>query len=156
MHPYIAEFIGTGLLLLLGNGVVANAVLKGTKGHPGNWMLITAGWGFAVFAAVACVAQYSGAHINPAVTVGLATAGAFDWQQVPAFIIAQFAGAFVGTTLVLLVYYKHYQITDDPAVKLATFSTGPAIRAPGWNLFSEVVGTFVLVFAVLYFVPGGR
>ncbi len=157
MHPYVAEFIGTGLLLLLGNGVVANAILKGTKGSPGsNWMLITAGWGFAVFSAVALVAQYSGAHINPAVTLGLAVAGAFEWQQVPAFIIAQFAGAFVGTTLVFLVYYKHYQITDDPALKLATFATGPAIRSPGSNLFSEIVGTFVLVFAVLYFVPGGE
>ncbi len=156
MHPYIAEFVGTGLLVLLGNGVVANAILKGTKGYPGNWLLITSGWGVAVFAAVASVGQYSGAHINPAVTVGLALAGAFDWQQVPAFIIAQFAGAFVGTTLVFLVYYKHYQITDDPAVKLGTFATGPAIRAPGWNLLSEVVGTFVLVFAVLYFVSAGE
>ncbi len=157
MHPYVAEFIGTGLLLLLGNGVVANAVLKDTKGSAGsNWMLITAGWGFAVFAAVATVAQYSGAHINPAVTIGLAFAGAFEWQQVPGFIIAQFAGAFFGTVLVYLVYYKHYQVTDDPAAKLATFATGPAIRSPGSNLFSEIVGTFVLVFAVLYFVPGGE
>ena len=154
MHPYIAEFIGTALLLLLGNGVVANAVLKDTKGYPGGWMLITAGWAFAVFTAVACVAQYSGAHINPAVTIGLAFAGAFEWQQVPWFIIAQLAGAFFGTTLVFLVYFKHYQVTDDAAVKLATFATGPAIRSPGWNLLSEVVGTFVLVFAVLYFVPG--
>jgi len=156
MHPYIAEFIGTGLLLLLGNGVVANAILKGTKGYPGNWLLITSGWGVAVFAAVASVGQYSGAHINPAVTVGLALNGAFDWQQVPGFIIAQLAGAFVGTTLVYLVYYKHYQITDDPAAKLGTFATGPAIRSPGWNLLSEVVGTFVLVFAVLYFVSAGE
>ncbi len=156
MHPYTAEFIGTALFILLGNGVVANVVLQGTKGFNGGWLLITTGWGFAVFSAVACVAQYSGAHINPAVTVGLALSGSFAWSQVSPFILAQFAGAFVGTALVFLVYYKHYEITEDPAAKLGTFSTGPAIRAPGWNLLSEVVGTFVLVFAVLYFVPVGE
>jgi len=154
MNPYLAEFLGTAILLLLGNGVVANVVLSETKGHASGWIVISTGWGLAVFTAVACTAQYSGAHINPAVTVGLALTGLFEWGQVPAFVAAQFAGAFVGTTLVYLAYYRHYEATDDPAAKLATFATGPAIHSPGWNVVTEMLGTYVLVLAVLYFEPG--
>ncbi len=154
MNVYVAEFIGTAILLLLGNGVVANVVLKETKGHGSGWIVITAGWGFAVFAAVACVGQYSGAHLNPAVTIGLAAAGVFDWHMVPLYIVSQLAGAFTGTTLAFLSYYKHYQATNDSAGKLATFATAPAIRSPGWNLLTEATGTFVLVLVCLYFTSG--
>lgn len=149
MHPYVAEFAGTALLILLGNGVVANVVLKQTKGHAGGWIVITAGWGLAVFTAVACVAQYSGAHLNPAVTFGLAIAGSFDWGETAPFMIAQLLGAICGATLVFGFYHPHYAATDDAGAKLATFATGPAIRHPLNNLFCEVVGTFVLVWAVL-------
>ncbi len=151
MNPYLAEFIGTAILMLLGNGVVANVVLTRTKGHGADWVLISAGWGAAVFAAVACVGEYSGAHINPAVTIGLALADRFAWTDVPIFCAAQLAGAFVGATLAFLAYYKHYEVTDDSGAKLATFATGPAIRAPFWNLLTEVVATFILVFVVLHF-----
>ncbi len=151
MDAYVAEFIGTALLLLVGNGVVANVVLERTKGFNSGWIVITAGWGFAVFAAVACVADSSGAHINPAVTVGLAVAGKFPWADVAPYIAAQMAGAFAGTTLAFLTYYQHYQVTEDAGAKRATFCTAPAIRSAGWNLFTEVVATFVLVFVVLYF-----
>ena len=151
MNVYLAEFVGTALLLLLGNGVVANVVLTRTKGHGGGWLLISAGWGMAVFVSVACVGEFSGAHINPAVTVGLAVAGTFKWALVPGYIAAQLAGAFVGNTLVLLAYYPHYKVTEDPAAKLGTFSTGPAIRTPAWNLITEIIGTFVLVLVCLYF-----
>jgi glycerol uptake facilitator protein len=151
MNAYLAELLGTALLVLLGNGVVANVVLQRTKGHGGGWLLITAGWGMAVFAAVATVQRFSGAHINPAVTVGLAVAGEFEWVVVPGYLVAQFAGAFAGSVLVLLAYYRHFSVTDDPAAKLGTFATGPAIRAPLWNLATEAIGTFVLVLVCLYF-----
>ena len=149
MDVYIAEFIGTAILILLGNGVVANVVLKRTKGHDAGWIVITFGWGMGVFIAVLCMGGISGAHINPAVTFGLAVAGAFDWAQVPGYIVAQMLGGIFGASVVYLMYRHHYDATDDPAAKLATFSTGPAIRAFGSNLFSEIVGTFILVFAVL-------
>ena len=149
MQPYVAEFSGTALLILLGNGVVANVVLKQTKGHSGGWIVITAGWALAVFTAVACVAPYSGAHLNPAVTVGLALAGSFGWSEVAPYVAAQLLGAVCGAGLVFAFYLPHYAATDDPAAKLATFATGPAIRSPVSNLFCEVVGTFVLVWAVL-------
>jgi glycerol uptake facilitator protein len=151
MTPFVAELIGTALLLLLGVGVVANVVLTGTKGHASGWIVITAGWGMAVFVAVACVGPYSGAHINPAVTICLAIVGKFAWADVPSYILAQMIGAFVGAALAFLAYYKHYATHDDPAGKLATFSTGPAIRSPGWNLVTEAQGTFVLLIAVLHF-----
>lgn len=149
MHPYVAEFAGTALLILLGNGVVANVVLRQTKGHAAGWIVITAGWGLAVFTAVACVGQYSGAHINPAVTFGLAVAGRFPWSDVPGYVVAQMLGAIAGAILVFGFYYPHYSATDEPADKLATFATGPAIRQPANNFFCEVVGTFVLMWAVL-------
>lgn len=151
MNIYLAEFIGTCLLLALGSGVVANVVLRDTKGHGAGWIVIAAGWGFAVFAGVACVGQFSGAHLNPAVTFGLAAIGDFPWSRVPGYLAAQLLGAFVGSAVAFLAYFKHYAATDDPAAKLATFSTAPAIRSPGWNLVTEIIGTFVLVLVVLYF-----
>jgi glycerol uptake facilitator protein len=150
MTPFLGELIGTAILILLGNGVVANVVLTGTKGEGGGWIVITWGWGMAVFVAVFTVAAFSGAHINPAVTVGLAIAGKFEWARVPAYIIAQFLGAFIGSTLVWIFYRPHYAETEDKDNKLATFCTAPAIRDPLTNLFGEIVGTFLLVFAVLF------
>lgn len=150
MSPFVAEFIGTTLLLLLGDGVVANVVLKGTKGEGSGWIVITWGWGMAVFVAVFCVAAFSGAHINPAVTVGLAVAGKFAWSAVPGYIVAQMLGAAFGALLVYLHYRSHFGATEDKDLKLAVFSTAPAIRNTGENFLSEAIGTFVLVFAILY------
>lgn len=149
MNVYLAEVIGTAILILLGNGVVANVVLPRTKGHAAGWIVITAGWGLAVFTAVACVQQFSGAHLNPAVTLGLALAGELEWGLLPGYVAAQMAGAILGACLVYALYREHYRETDDAAAKLATFATGPAIRSWPDNLLSEVVGTFVLVYAVL-------
>ena len=149
MNPYVGELVGTALLVLLGNGVVANVVLTGTKGHGAGWVAITAGWGFAVYIAVLCVAPVSGAHINPAVTVALAAAGRFEWALVPGYVVAQVGGAFLGAVVVFLVYHQHYEVTDDQDAKLSTFCTAPAIRGSASNVLSEVIGTFVLVYAVL-------
>ncbi len=149
MEQYVAEFVGTAILILLGNGVVANVVLDKTKGNDSGWIVISFGWGMAVFVAVLCVGEISGAHINPAVTIGLAAAGTFPWDQVPGFIVAQMLGAILGATLVYLFYRDHYHATKDPDAKLATFSTGPNIRNLPMNFVSEVIGTFVLVFAVM-------
>jgi glycerol uptake facilitator protein len=150
MTPFVAEIIGTTFLLLLGDGVVANVVLKGTKGENSGWIVISFGWGMAVFVAVFIVAAYSGAHINPAVTLGLALAGKFDWGQVPVYLLGQFIGAAIGAFLVWLHYRDHFAATADGDAKLAVFCTGPAIRNYISNFISEVIGTFVLVFAVLY------
>lgn len=150
MLEYLAEFIGTFILILLGNGVVANVVLKQTKGENGGWILITAGWGMAVFIAVFTIGPISGAHINPAVTIGLAISGLFPWSQVLPFIIAQVLGAMAGAYLVYLFYYEHFQITDNPDAKKACFCTAPNIRNYRNNFLSEMVGTFVLIFAVLF------
>jgi glycerol uptake facilitator protein len=152
MDLWLAEFIGTAILILLGNGVVANVVLERTKGHGGGWIVIAAGWGFAVYTAVVCVGEISGAHLNPAVSLGLAIAGKFSWEQVPLYVSGQMAGAFVGAVLVFLFYYPHYRVTKDPDAKLGTFCTAPGIRSVGFNFFGEVVATFVLVYAVLMFV----
>jgi len=149
LRPYLAEFIGTALLILLGNGVVANVVLPKTKGSNSGWIVITLGWGMAVYVAVWCVGPISEAHLNPAISIGVATAGKFDWSLVPGYITAQLLGAIVGAVLVYVFYRDHYAASNDPDAKLATFATGPAIRNPLINLFSEVVGTCVLVFAVL-------
>lgn len=140
------------LLILLGNGVVANVLLKNTKGHGGGWLLINLGWGMAVFTAVLSVAAYSGAHLNPAVTVGLAFVGSFPWAEVAVYIGAQMLGAAIGALLVWIMYKDHYDITEDEGAILGTFATGPQIRNPLSNLISEILGTFVLVFAVLYMV----
>jgi glycerol uptake facilitator protein len=149
LSPYLAEFLGTAVLVLLGNGVVANVVLAETKGHAGGWIVIAFGWGMAVFVAVWCVGSISGGHINPAVTLGLATAGKHAWSQVLPFCAAQLAGGLLGGTLVYLVYRDHYLATEDADAKLATFATAPNIRNLPNNLFSEIVGTLVLVLAVL-------
>ena len=138
-------------LILLGNGVVANVVLKDTKGNSSGWMVIATGWALSVFAGVVIAAPYSGAHLNPAVTLGLAFVGKFAWDQVGLYIIAQLLGAMLGALLVWLVYKPHFDSTDNPLSQLAVFSTGPAIRKPMSNLFSEAVGTFVLIFVVFYF-----
>jgi glycerol uptake facilitator protein len=150
MSPFLSEIIGTAMLLLLGNGVVANVLLKQTKGYQSGWIVITFGWGMAVFVAVMITQNFSGGHINPAVTLGLAAAGKFPWGQVPSYILAQMIGGAIGAGLVWIVYLKHYQITEDKSLKLATFATIPQIRSKPLNLFSEIIGTFVLLFAVLY------
>lgn len=154
MEPYLAEFVGTAILILLGNGVVANVVLNRTKGNQGGWIVITTGWGFAVFVAVSCVGAISGAHLNPAVTIGLAVAEEFAWTKAPEYIAAQMAGAFLGTVLVYLCYKDHYDATEDANAKLATFCTGPAIRSLPWNLLTEILGTFILVSTALLAVEG--
>jgi len=153
MQAYLGEFVGTSLLILLGNGVVANVLLAKTKGNGSGWIVITFGWAMAVFVAVWCVEAMSGAHLNPAVTVGLALAGKFEWLLAPGYIAAQMLGAIVGAELVYLFYRDHYAASNDADAKLATFATGPAIRNPLSNLFSEAIGTFVLVFAVLMASP---
>ncbi len=149
MLQYLAEFVGTALLILLGNGVVANVVLRKTKGHGSGWIVIATGWGLAVAMAVYAVGRVSGAHINPAVTVGLASIGAFDLALVPGYVLAQLAGGLVGAGLVWLTYHPHWEATEDPDAKLACFSTAPAIRSPLSNLLTEAIGTAVLVFGVL-------
>ena len=143
------EFIGTAILVLFGDGVVASTVLKKSKGENGGWVVITLAWGLAVMLRVFIAGPYSGAHLNPAVTLGLAAAGTFNWSFVLPYIVAQMLGGFVGAVLVYAFYKDHYDATDDPATKLSTFCTIPAIRNYGRNLFSEIVGTFVLVFVIL-------
>ncbi len=155
MSPFIAEIIGTAILVIFGNGVVANVVLNKTKGHQGGWIVITWGWAIGVFAGVFTVAQFSGAHINPAVTVGLATAGLFQWSLVIPYIIAQTIGGAVGSFLVWVSYKDHFAATEDKALILACHSTSPNIRNYPSNFMTEVVGTFILVFGVLYLVAPG-
>ncbi len=147
--PLVGEIIGTMLLILLGDGVVANVVLGKTKGNSGGWIVITTAWALAVFVGAYASAAISGAHLNPAVSVGLAVAGAFNWGDLPIYIIGQMIGAFLGAVLVWLAYYQHWGATPDPGAKLAVFSTGPAIRNTVWNLVTEIIGTFVLVFGIL-------
>ena len=150
MTPFLGEIIGTTLLILLGDGVVANVVLKGTKGNNSGWIVITFGWAMAVFVGVFVSAAASGAHLNPAVTVALAAAGKFPWTQVPFYILAQMLGACLGAFLVWAHYKPHFDVTESPDGKLAVFCTAPAIRATGQNLVSEIIGTAVLVYAVLH------
>lgn len=149
MNNFVSELVGTALLIILGDGVVAGVLLARSKAQNAGWIVITAGWGFAVAVAVYAVGQFTGAHINPAVTVALAVNGATPWADVPVFIAGQLVGAFIGAIVVWLHYYPHWSVTEDPGLKLAVFSTGPAIRATGPNLISEIIGTFVLVFGVL-------
>ena len=151
MTPFIAEIIGTTLLILLGGGVVANVVLNKTIGNNSGWIVITAGWALAVYVAVVVAGPYSGAHINPAVSIGLAIAGKFRWESVPSYIFAQMIGAMLGAFIVWLVYKSHFDATEDSASKKAVFCTAPAIRNVFSNLISEIVGTFVLIFVILYF-----
>ena len=149
MQTFLAELVGTALLVLLGNGVVANVVLKQCKGANAGWGVIALGWGMAVFVAVSVVAPISGAHINPAVTIGQAVAGGFPWADVPAYVVAQMIGGAVGGLLVWVFYRLHFAATEDADAQLAVFCTGPAIRNTSSNFTSELIGTFVLVFAVL-------
>ena len=149
MSPFVGEIIGTMLLILLGDGVVAGVLLNKSKSQNGGWIVITVAWAMAVFVGAYSVASVSGAHLNPAVTIGLAVAGNFSWGDVPLYIIGQFIGAFIGATLVWLHYLPHWGETADPGLKLAVFSTGPAIRNTTANLISEIIGTFVLVFGIL-------
>jgi glycerol uptake facilitator protein len=149
MAPWVAEIIGTMILVLLGDGVVANVVLGRTKGQASGWIVITTGWAMAVAVAVYAVGRISGAHINPAVTIALAAVGKFPWSDVPLYIVGQFIGAFIGAVLVWLAYYPHWAETPDPALKRAVFCTAPNIRNYPLNFITEVIGTFMLVFGVL-------
>jgi glycerol uptake facilitator protein len=153
---YLGEFIGTAFLILLGDGVVANVILKGTKGNNSGWIVITVGWATAVLVPALMFGAMSGAHFNPALTIALAVAGveavkgAGVWTTVPFYIIAQFLGAFLGAFLVWLMYKDHFDATDDPGTQLGVFCTGPAIRSTANNLISEIIGTFALLFTLSY------
>ncbi len=149
MQAFIAELIGTMLLVLLGDGVVAACLLKRTKAENGGWMVITTGWAMGVAMAVYAVGRISGAHLNPAITLGLALIGKFPWSMVPAYILAQFIGAFLGALLVWLAYLPHWAGTENQDFKLMVFSTAPAIRRLPLNMITEIIGTFVLMFGVL-------
>jgi glycerol uptake facilitator protein len=149
MIEYFGEFIGTFILILLGNGVVANVSLDKTHSKGAGWIVITAGWGMAVFVAVVTTADISGAHLNPAVTLGLAFSGLFEWIKVAPFILSQILGAMLGASVVYLFFAEHFKITETPGSKKNCFCTAPAIRNYRSNFFSELIGTFVLVFAVL-------
>lgn len=149
MSPYLAEFIGTALLVLLGDGVVANVVLARSKGFNSGWIVIATGWGLAVALAAYTVGTISGAHLNPAVTLALASIGNFSAAKVPGYIAAQFAGAFTGAILVWLAYLPHWKVTEDKAAKLGVFCTAPGIRDPLSNVLCEAIGTGVLVFGAL-------
>lgn len=150
MEAYLGEVLGTFLLMVLGLGVNANASLKKTYANGGSWILVNWGWGIAVFVAVFVTGPISGAHINPAVTVGLAISGKFSWGLAGGYILAQMIGAILGASLVWLHYRKHFEETEDQGTKLGVFSTGPAIKSTFDNLYSEIFGTFVLVLGVLY------
>lgn len=152
MTPFIAEIVGTFILMVLGNGVVCNVVLKGTKGNNSGWIVITTGWAMAVYVAVLIAGPYSGAHINPAVTVALAIAGLFEWSQVPIYIAGQFIGAMAAMVALWITHKDHYDATEDSASIHATFCNTPAIANNFRNLMTEILGTFILVFAVFYIV----
>ncbi len=149
MSPFIGEITGTALLIILGDGVVANVILNKTKGNNGGLIAITFGWAVAVFVGVYASAAVSGGHLNPAVTIALAQAGKFPSADVPLYIAAQFIGAMIGAFLVWLAYKQHFDDTEDGNIKLGVFCTAPAIRNTGYNLTSEIIGTFVLVIGVL-------
>ena len=151
-NPYIAEFIGTAILLFLGNGIVANVSLNKTKASKQMtpWILITTAWGLAVFTAAFITGQFSGAHLNPAVTIGLAFAGKFSTELICGYIISQLLGGIFGSWLDYIIYIDHYRATSDESSVMGTFCTSPAIRNYKNNFFSELMGTFVLVFGVLY------
>src|SRR6266540_5653666 len=149
MRTLLAEAVGTMMLVLLGDGVVANVVLDRTKGQNSGWIVITMGWAVAVTIAVYAVGRVSGAHLNPAVTIALAMLGSFPWAEVPGYVAAQMLGAILGAVLVWLMYLPHWRVTADPAAKLAVFATGPAIRNTAANCIGEIIGTAVLMFGIL-------
>lgn len=156
MGAYIFEFIGTLILILLGDGVCAAVTLDKCKAKGAGWIVVTLGWGFAVMCGVFVAGPYSGAHLNPALTLALAVAGTFDWSLVAGYVIAQMLGAMTGALLVYIFYKDHYKITEDPEAKLGTFCTMPAIYNPLRNLFSEIIGTWLLVLAILMFATKGN
>jgi glycerol uptake facilitator protein len=149
MNIYLAEVIGTMIMLILGDGVVANVLLHKSKGQGGGWMVITTAWGLAVIIAIFCVGRISGAHLNPAVTLSLAAIGSFPWQQVPGYFVAQIIGAFLGAVVVWVLYHPHFAETEDKGLKLAVFCTAPAIRRPVPNFIAEVIGSVILLFGIL-------
>ncbi len=149
MDEFIAEAVGTMILIILGDGVVAGVLLAKSKSQDSGWIVIATGWAFAVAIAVYAVGRISGAHINPAVTLALATTQDFPWADVPKYIIGQFVGAIIGAVVVYLHYLPHWGPTEDPALKLGVFCTGPAVRNTPANVISEFIGTFILVFGVL-------
>lgn len=150
MNNFLFELTGTAFLILLGDGVVANVVLNKTKGNNGGWIVITFGWAIAVFVGVYISASHSGAHLNPAVTIALAVAEKFDWARVPVYIAGQFCGAMLGALLVWVAYKPHFDETADTSAKLAVFCTSPAIPNTFFNLATEIIGTFALVFGILF------
>ena len=151
MTPFVFEIIGTTILLLLGSGVVANVNLKKTNAeNQSKWVLITSAWGFSVFVGAYISSSYSGAHLNPAVTIGLAVAGKFSWALVPYYIFSQLIGAMIGSWINYILYIDHYKITKDENLVKGTFFTGPSIRNLKNNFFSEFIGTFVLVFGIFF------
>jgi glycerol uptake facilitator protein len=152
---FLGEVVGTAVLILLGDGVVAGVLLNKSKAQNAGWVVITFAWGFAVFCGVfTSLAVTDGvAHLNPAVTLGLAAIDATEWSDVPTLIAGQFIGAFIGATLVWLAYLPHWEQTEDPGLKLAVFSTGPAIRNTAANLITEIIGTFMLVFGIVALAP---
>lgn len=152
MENYILEFFGTMVLVLFGDGVCCACSLNKSKAQGAGWVVISLGWGLAVMMG-ALVAGPSGGHLNPAVTLGLAISGSFPWSSVLGYVVAQMLGGFVGAALVLVFYYEHFKVTDDPAVKLGVFCTAPAIRKPWNNFFCEALATFMLMFAVLVINP---
>lgn len=149
MSTFCAEIVGTMLLIIFGDGVVANVVLNRSKGQNGGWIVVATGWGLAVAVGVYAVNAVSGAHLNPAVTLGMAAIGKLPWASVPGYVAAQFTGAFLGAVVVWLAYLPHWRITEDAAAKRGVFCTAPAVRNPAANLLTEIIGTFVLVFGVL-------
>jgi glycerol uptake facilitator protein len=149
MQTLLAEAVGTLILVLLGDGVVANVLLERSKGQKGGWIVVATGWGVAVALAVYAVGRISGAHLNPAVTIGLASIGSFPWADVPGYIAAQMVGAFLGAVLVWLAYLPHWQVTPDANLKLGVFCTNASIRQPVANVITEIIGTAMLVFGVL-------
>jgi glycerol uptake facilitator protein len=148
-NPFIGELLGTMLLIIFGDGVVANVVLSQTKGQNSGWIVIATGWAMAVAIGVYASAPISGAHLNPAVTIGLAVIGKFSWALVVPYILAQMIGAFLGAVIVWVAYRQHFEKTDNADLKLAVFCTGPAIRDYSANLVTEIIGTFTLLFGVL-------
>lgn len=154
MSPFIAELLGTMLLILMGGGVVANVVLSKTKGHGAGWMAITTAWALGVFIGVVVAGPYSGAHLNPAVSVGLAIGGTFPWCDVCTYVVAQMLGAALGALLVWLVYKDHFEATEDAGAKLGVFCTNAEIHHPAINFLTEAVGTFALMFVVFYISDG--
>jgi len=154
MTPFVAELIGTAVLIAFGTSVVANVLLEKTKGNNAGLIVIGLGWAVAVFVGVFITADTSGAHLNPAVSIGLAIAGKFPWEEVPGYIAAQFLGAFIGSTLTYLMYKDHFEATKNPTLKLAVFCNSPAIDKPINNFLTETIATFIFMFAILFIQKG--